>query len=128
LIPKGSAAGRPRWLVVSDCWSGAGSLLFWGTIVDLDSEKAAALLSAGRIVPCTPAVYREFAEQVHQLLTKREREVIELAGLPDKQIAVHLGIARGTLRTHLQRIYIKLHRPGKAAAGMFWTAWQIRYW
>ena len=40
-----------RWLVMSDTWLD-GQPLFWGTIIELDSEKAAGLRRAGQIILC----------------------------------------------------------------------------
>jgi DNA-binding NarL/FixJ family response regulator len=111
-----------KWLVISDCWLD-GAPLLWGTILDLDAEKSAALARAGRVIECTPEVFRAFREQVRGLLTERESQVIALADLPDKQIAGKLRIAAGTARKHWQGIFTKLHRQGRTGAALFWQAW-----
>jgi len=43
-------------------------------------------------------------------LTRRELEVIRLIaeGLTDKEIAVRLGIARGTVSNHVSALFVKL--------------------
>jgi DNA-binding NarL/FixJ family response regulator len=43
-------------------------------------------------------------------LTEREQQVMKFAalGLPDKVIARQLGLAEGTVRLHLHRVYQKL--------------------
>jgi two-component system nitrate/nitrite response regulator NarL len=44
------------------------------------------------------------------MLTPKENKIAELAkqGLTNRQIAEELGIAEGTIRTHISRILIKL--------------------
>jgi DNA-binding CsgD family transcriptional regulator len=52
-----------------------------------------------------------FANRMVDLtLTRREAEVAELAsrGLAGKRVARQLGVAEGTVRTHLHSIYRKL--------------------
>lgn len=51
-------------------------------------------------------------------LTPRELEVLRLAagGLQAGQIAEHLVISRGTVKTHLQHIYAKLEAHNRTAA------------
>ncbi|MEA2450593.1 MAG: hypothetical protein QOG63_2525 [Thermoleophilaceae bacterium] len=51
-------------------------------------------------------------------LTPREIEVLQLAshGLPSAEIAEHLGVSLGTIRTHFQNVYPKLGVNSKAAA------------
>lgn len=53
-----------------------------------------------------------------QGLSPRELEILELLseGLTNKQIAVRLGISSETVRTHLGRIYEKLHVQGRTEA------------
>ena len=55
-------------------------------------------------------------------LSPREREIVELLarGLVAKEDATHLGISPETARTHLKRIYRKLHvNSGSAAVAKF---------
>jgi DNA-binding CsgD family transcriptional regulator len=115
-------AGTVKSLVISDCFL-KGTLLLWGSILDLDAESTAALARAGRVIECTPAIYGAFREQVRGLLTERESQVIGLADLPDKQIADLLQIAAGTVRKHWHSIFAKLHRNGRTGAALFWQAW-----
>ncbi len=51
-------------------------------------------------------------------LTRREREVMMLvqAGLSNTQIARRMGLAEGTVRTHLNHIYARLHVSSRTAA------------
>jgi len=50
-----------------------------------------------------------------QTLTKREVEVARLVaqGLPNKRVAVRLGVEVGTVKIHLHNIYQKLHISGR---------------
>jgi DNA-binding CsgD family transcriptional regulator len=115
-----------RWLVISDTWLD-GRPLLWGTIVELEPEKAAALRRAGRVVFLDAVTYRAFAQHVRGLLTPREAQIVELTATMagDKQIAERLGIGVGTVRTHWQRIFTKLHRPGRTSASLFWMAYTL---
>lgn len=49
-------------------------------------------------------------QRVHESLTPREREVIELRrqDLPYKCIADRLGISNNTVKVHFGRIFVKL--------------------
>ena len=51
-------------------------------------------------------------------LSPRELEILELlsGGITNKQIASRLGISAATVRTHLGRIYEKLHVQGRTEA------------
>ena len=53
-----------------------------------------------------------------QGLSPRELEILELLseGITNKQIALRLGISAETVRTHLGRIYEKLHVQGRTEA------------
>ncbi|HSW11699.1 MAG TPA: response regulator transcription factor [Solimonas sp.] len=53
-----------------------------------------------------------------ELLTAREREILALIGnaLTNKEIARELKISDHTVKTHLHRIYVKLHRSGRYKA------------
>jgi len=53
-----------------------------------------------------------------QGLSRRETEILELLseGITNKEIAVRLGISAETVRTHLGRIYEKLHVQGRTQA------------
>ena len=51
-------------------------------------------------------------------LTARQRELLRLlaVGYTNTQIARHLGISEGTVRTHLENIYERLHVSSRTAA------------
>lgn len=51
-------------------------------------------------------------------LTARQNDLLHLvaAGHTNTQIARHLGISEGTVRTHLENIYAKLHVSSRTAA------------
>ena len=51
-------------------------------------------------------------------LTPREHEIMDLigAGLSNKEIARRLAISDHTVKTHLHRVYVKLHRSGRYKA------------
>lgn len=53
-----------------------------------------------------------------QRLSPRELEILELLseGITNKQIGIRLGISAETVRTHLGRIYEKLHVQGRTEA------------
>lgn len=53
-----------------------------------------------------------------ELLSEREREVIDLLGqaMPNKKIARVLGVSPETVKWHLKKIYTKLGVPGRDAA------------
>lgn len=71
------------------------------SILSPPAPATAASKAASPAAPCSP----EGAP-----LTPRELEIVGLVGqgLPNKDIAVHLGIALTTVRTHLNSIYSKL--------------------
>ncbi len=76
--------------------------------------------------PMTPEIARRVLESLHdtpgtpppQRLTAREHEVLTLAsrGRTYQQIADHLGISHGTVRTHFRNAYEKLHVRSLAEA------------
>lgn len=48
-------------------------------------------------------------------LTQREEEILHLTGrgLTNKEIARELDISDHTVKTHLHRVYVKLHQSGR---------------
>ena len=50
------------------------------------------------------------------LLSKREMEILELvsAGFKNRNIAIKLGIADSTVKTHLRNIYLKTDQHTRA--------------
>jgi DNA-binding CsgD family transcriptional regulator len=59
-------------------------------------------------------------------LTSRENEIAALAaaGLPAKEIADRLGIARGTAKRHLRNIYAKLGIHSQVKLALTWMKHQ----
>jgi two-component system response regulator DegU len=49
-------------------------------------------------------------------LTERQREILRLATLPNKQIAQRLGITQKTVKNHLTRILRKLRAENRIQA------------
>jgi DNA-binding NarL/FixJ family response regulator len=56
--------------------------------------------------------------KMQERLSPREQEIVELLseGMPNKKIALRLGISPDTVRTHLGNIYEKLHVQGRTEA------------
>lgn len=69
-----------------------------------------------RMTAASPAPRSPDAPEVH--LTDREREILRLVveGRTENRVAEALGISPHTVRTHLVRIYDKLHVRSRAAA------------
>ena len=59
-----------------------------------------------------------------QSLSPREREILALIaeGRTDKEIVVLLGMAKGTLKSHLESAFHKLDVHSRAAAIAKWLA------
>lgn len=55
-------------------------------------------------------------------VTPRQRQILDLAvrGLTDKEIAVDLGVAVSTIRTHLERFYRQNGLRNKSEAVAAW--------
>jgi DNA-binding NarL/FixJ family response regulator len=53
-------------------------------------------------------------------LTRREREVLELAarGIENKVIATELSISQDTVKSHLKKVYRKLHVRNRTEAAL----------
>jgi DNA-binding NarL/FixJ family response regulator len=76
--------------------------------------------------PMSPSIARrvvrqfqpDTASQASFELTQREREVLELlcSGASYREVAAALGVAEGTVQTHVKRIYDKLGASNKAEA------------
>ena len=79
------------------------------------SERDRAVLTLLR-----PHLYQAYldAERRVPRLTPRQRELLRLvaAGHTNTQIARHLGISEGTVRTHLENIYGRLQVSSRTAA------------
>lgn len=71
--------------------------------------------------PISPSIARKVIQTFHQpmdSLSPREREIVEklARGWQYKQIAAELGVSFHTIRTHVSRIYEKLHVHGRKEA------------
>ena len=82
------------------------------------SERDRAVLTLLR--PHLHQAYLDAERRRHPVprLTPRQRELLRLvaAGHTNTQIARHLGISDGTVRTHLEHIYERLHVSSRTAA------------
>ena len=82
------------------------------------SERDRAVLTLLR--PHLYQAYLDAERRRHPVprLTSRHRELLHLvaAGHTNTQIARHLGISDGTVRTHLEHIYERLHVSSRTAA------------
>jgi len=119
-------AGAPAAPVV-----GAVALVGAALLVPADPPGLAlreeAGLAAAPVPPAAPPM-RPAGARLRALLraryglSAREAEVLELAlqGLANKEIAAALGLAVGTVRTHLERAYRKLGVSGRVEA-----AWRL---
>jgi NarL family two-component system response regulator LiaR len=60
-------------------------------------------------------------KDVRALLTKREREVLELVarGMPNKLIARELGISQKTVKTHMSNVLAKLGLTDRTQAALY---------
>jgi DNA-binding NarL/FixJ family response regulator len=82
----------------------------------LDPAVTGRVLAAYRGDVAVPAPAREL-----DVLTAREREVLALigAGLSNAEIAAHLSLGEGTVKTHIGHVFAKLHLRDRAAAVVF---------
>jgi DNA-binding NarL/FixJ family response regulator len=74
--------------------------------------------------PMSPHIARQVVSYFHQalppktaqVLTAREQEVLDqlIAGKPYKRIAQELGVSIDTVRTHVRKVYDKLHIHSRA--------------
>lgn len=74
-----------------------------------------------RRLGCEPRPTDERTAGRCTVLTKREREVLELVarGLSNRDIASALGVEESTLRTHVKRILMKLDLRDRIQAVIF---------
>jgi DNA-binding NarL/FixJ family response regulator len=129
--------GRLAVLVISDQQQAARQLAGlplhgWGVLpVDASAEELQAAVQAvyeGLIVGA-PALLEPAIAQMQVLsspetkqeltaLTERENQVLQLLarGLPNKQIAVQLGISEHTVKFHVSSIYAKLQATNRTEA------------
>jgi DNA-binding NarL/FixJ family response regulator len=67
-------------------------------------------------LPLAPIGYRaESADSPSEALSPKESQVLQLiaAGLANKQIAMRMGLAEGTVKNHVSRIMDKLHASNR---------------
>jgi two-component system, NarL family, nitrate/nitrite response regulator NarL len=133
LAQAASAGVRTRFLfLTSDMRSGlvyaavaAGASGYLSNTVDRDAIcDAIAAVAAGGVV-LSPEAQSKLAGAIREreaheppTLTARELAVLSLCaeGLSTRDIAVRLGVAAATVKTHLQSIYHKLDVPDRASA------------
>ncbi len=70
------------------------------------------------------------ADHAFSLLTPREQDVVGLVCLGQKnwEIAAALGIAPGTVKTHLEHIFFKLKMNSKTEIRMIFRNWDFQTW
>jgi DNA-binding NarL/FixJ family response regulator len=85
-----------------------------------DAAAVNLLLAAERLSPHLHQVVLDAGRRRHPVprLTPRQQDLLRLvaAGHTNSQIARRLGIAEGTVRTHLESIYEKLGVSSRTAA------------
>jgi two-component system, NarL family, nitrate/nitrite response regulator NarL len=103
----------------------AGASGYLSKTVDRDAIcDAIAAVAAGEVVLSSEAqstlagAIREREAHERPALTARERAVLSLCaeGLSTRDIALRLGVASATVKTHLQSIYHKLDVPDRTSA------------
>ena len=80
-----------------------------------DGERDAAVLLQPHI---SRALRRQARLRAAQLLTERQAEILQLvaAGHDNTAIARRLGLSRGTVRKHLENVYVRLDVSSRTAA------------
>ncbi len=83
----------------------------------LDPAVTARVLDVYRAAPLSPPARADGVDQ----LTGREREVLGLIGqgLTNTEIAEHLFVGEGTVKTHVNHLFAKLRLRDRAAAIVF---------
>jgi DNA-binding CsgD family transcriptional regulator len=66
-------------------------------------------------------MFSAISQSAESRLTKREREILDLAHLTYRAIGVELGIASGTVKAHMERIRIKLGADSSRHAVLLWS-------
>jgi two-component system nitrate/nitrite response regulator NarL len=129
----GGAGLRTRFLFLTSDMAGgvvygalaAGAAGYLSKTVDRDAVcDAIAAVAAGAVVLSPEAqtrlagAIREHAAHERPALTARERAVLSLCaeGLSTREVAIRLGVASATIKTHLQSIYHKLDVPDRTSA------------
>jgi len=80
-----------------------------------DDERDAAIMLQPHI---SRALRRQARLRAAQLLTERQAEILQLvaAGHDNTAIARRLGLSRGTVRKHLENVYVRLDVSSRTAA------------
>jgi LuxR family transcriptional regulator, regulator of acetate metabolism len=75
-------------------------------------------LQAAEAEPVRSAMFSAPDSRIHQLLTRRELEIIELLahGETNKQIAERIVVSEGTVKSHVSQILRKMHAVNRAEA------------
>jgi DNA-binding NarL/FixJ family response regulator len=104
----------------------------WGVLsLDASPEELSAAVRAlgeglwtgspvllGNLLERQPVAMFDEGDPIVDPLTRREREVLQLAaeGLANKQIALSLGISEHTVKFHLSSLYTKLGATSRTEA------------
>jgi DNA-binding NarL/FixJ family response regulator len=93
-------------------------------VILLDPDEAAAVVSRLQALS-TLCVDQGVEVERCGLLTTREREIAALLGnrLDNATIARDLGIAVGTVKTHVHKILDKLDVDSRVLAGVYWRVY-----
>lgn len=84
----------------------------------LQISTASADLQTEAPPPVRAAIFSAPDSRIHQLLTRRELEIIELLahGETNKQIAERVVVSEGTVKSHVSQILRKMHAANRAEA------------
>ena len=84
----------------------------------LQISTASAGLEAAESEPVRSAIFSAPDSRVHQLLTRRELEIMELLahGETNRQIADRIVVSEGTVKSHVSQILRKMHAANRAEA------------
>ncbi|OWQ88447.1 hypothetical protein CDN99_16450 [Roseateles aquatilis] len=125
--PGPTGAQAPQWLVVSPAMNGgrvrlamsAGVLGYVHASCSLEELCDAALaVAAGRRYLCRTAAASVAEGWLGDALTPRERDVLRMLclGLDNKSIGLRLGVAAGTVKTHVKTLLQKLDARSRTQA------------
>jgi DNA-binding CsgD family transcriptional regulator len=84
----------------------------------LQISTASAGLQAKESEPVRSAMFSSPDSRIHQLLTRRELEIMELLahGETNRQIADRIVVSEGTVKSHVSQILRKMHAANRAEA------------
>ena len=82
------------------------------------STASEVLQQAAEAEPVRAAMFSAPDSRVHQLLTRRELEIMELLahGETNRQIADRIVVSEGTVKSHVSQILRKMHAANRAEA------------